>query len=374
MMRYPSASYQRLFDSSAGQLWSPEEGVGPEEDADHYSSVRDFFEWWYFDAIFDNGYRLVAILHSSLYNAVDHKPTVDVRITPPEGDSILAIGRYSRSSYQASKDHCDVRIQECRAVVDTSGRYHLTLQQGDIRADLVYEPQAPAWRPGTGYLFLDDATGHYFRWVVPLPLAQVTGVLQVGDKRLTVRGKGYHDHNWGNFVLPDAFSHWYWGRFLGSYKGETWSLVFGDVVSRGPEPKNVRPFLLIGGGTVFNDNPKLLIRSIEPIIEQHTRVMYPSRLDLEVSSENIKASLTLRAGKLMEALDFANPPFRRRLPRQLAEIVFYLSFDKPLLAALSRRFLGKASYLRLHAHARLEVQKPENVCLNGEAIYEIMQF
>jgi predicted secreted hydrolase len=374
MKPYPAESYRRMYDPSVGELWTLENRLPLDEDADHYSPARDFFEWWYFDAIFDNGYRLVAILHSSLYNAVDHKPTVDIRVTPAQGDSILAIGRYPRRSYQASTQHCDVQIENCRAVREESGRYRLTLQQGQVRADLLYEPQAPAWRPGNGYLFFDDVSGHFFRWVVPVPLARVTGVLWIGDERLTVTGTGYHDHNWGNFVLADAFSHWYWGRFQASSGGQTWSLVFGNVAGRGPEPEYVRPYFLIGGGTIYDDNPKLLIQSILPVKEPRTGVVYPSRLELEACSETLKAVLSLESGEAMEALDFANPVFRRRLPRQLAEIAFYLSYDKPLLGFLARRLFGKASYLRLQAKATLQVERPLSACLEGEAIYEIMQF
>lgn len=374
MKTYPSASYHRLFDPSVGQLWSPAQGLDPAEDADHYSPERDFFEWWYFDAVFENGWRMVAILHSSLYNAVDHKPTVDIRLTPPQGDSVLAIGRYPRSAYQASNTHCDVRIAGCRAVQEPSGAYRLTLDEGGVSVELLYQPLAPGWRPGTGYLFLDPSTGHYFKWVVPLPLARVAGVLKLGEQSLSVQGTGYHDHNWGNFVLADAFSHWYWGRFLASHPGETWSLVFGDVVGRGSDPQTVRPFLLIGGGTFLDDHPNLFIQTNQMLREPHTGVSYPSCLELDARSDRLHASLSLRSGRVMEALHFANPPFRSRLPRQLAEAAFYLSAGKPLLGSLSHLLLGKASYLRMEAQARLDVHQPGPIFLTGSAVYEIMQF
>jgi hypothetical protein len=144
-MNYPAKSYNRLYDSTLGPLWSLEEGLPLHEDGDHYSPTRDFFEWWYFDASFDNGYRLVAILHSSLYNAVDHKPTIDVRLTAPGKPSVLEIGRYSRSQYRAASEHCDVQIAGSRAATQDGSSYRLTIRQGNIEADLIYQSIA---RPG----------------------------------------------------------------------------------------------------------------------------------------------------------------------------------------------------------------------------------
>jgi len=368
---YPASSYRRLYDPSAGPLWSLDEGLPPEEDGDHYRPERDFFEWWYFDAAFENGYRLVAILHSSLYNAVDHKPTVDLRLTPPGGESVTAIGRYERADYRAAADHCDVQIAGCRAIAEGKGRYSLRLRQGEITADLVYESFLPGWRPGSGYLLADDASGHFFKWVVPLPRAEVRGTLTVAGQTMTVRGVGYHDHNWGNFVLADAFSHWYWGRILGD-SGE--AVIFGDVVGHGSDPAHVKPFLLIVGGRILPGEPTISFQYHDPTVEARTGLCYPSRLDLVAASKDYQANLSLRAGRVMEALDFASPPFRRRWPRQAAEIAFYLAMDKPILGALARRLLGKASYLRLQAQADLTVRERRESNFSGNAIYEIMQF
>lgn len=369
---YPAASYRRLYDPSAGPLWSPEMGLPPDEDGDHYRPKRDFFEWWYFDAALDNGYRLVVILHSSLYNAVDHKPTVDIRLTPPGGESRLFIGRYSRTEYQSAADRCDVQIAGCRAVAQDAGRYTLSLRQGEIAAELTYESHLPGWRPGTGYLFFDEASGHFFKWAVPLPRAQVTGTLTLDGQTMTMQGVGYHDHNWGNFVLADAFSHWYWGRLFDGSGSQ--AVVFGDVVSRGPEPVHVRPFLLIADGEILPGEPQVAVQAASSIAEPITGVRYPSRLDLSATTDNYRARVSLVPGQVMEALDFASPPFRSRWLRGTAEIAFYLLLGKPILGQLARRLLGKGSYLRLQAQASVRVETPQAIRFDGDAIFEIMQF
>jgi hypothetical protein len=53
---------------------------------------------------------------------------------------------------------------------------------------------------------------------------------------MSVQGRGYHDHNWGNFVLSDAFSHWYWGRFMAESGGEVWAVVLAMFLGLAPNP------------------------------------------------------------------------------------------------------------------------------------------
>jgi hypothetical protein len=372
--RYPAASYNRLYDSSLGELWSPEDGLKFKEDGDHYSPARDFFEWWYFDAVFDNGYRLVAILHSSLYNAVDHKPTLDIRITPPGRPSIHAIARYGRSEYRAAREFCDVQLGDCRALLKEPGRYHLSLRQGSVAAELDYEAVVPGWRPGTGYLFMDQGSGSYFKWVVPIPQALVSGRLFLDGQTMPVTGTGYHDHNWGNFFLPDAFNRWYWGRLSSKLGEPSWAAIFGDVVGRGSNPAHVRPFMLVHDGKVLSLEPQVVVTEKDRRFEPITSTTYPERLEVAAVEPGYKAGVSLCAGRVIEAVDFARSPFRRRLPRQLSEMAYYLAQGKPLVGALTQRILGKASYLRMDAAGELELECEGMNSLSGEAIYEVMQF
>jgi hypothetical protein len=367
---YPAESYQRLYDPAAGPLWSISEGLPPAEDGDHYLPERDFFEWWYFDAALTNGNRLVVILHSSLFNAVDHKPTVDIRLSAPDRTSRMAIGRYDRAEYHAAPDHCDVQIANCRAFAENPHRYRLRLHQDDIAVDLVYESHLPGWRPGTGYLFADDATGHFFKWVVPLPKAQVTGTLSVAGENMEVEGIGYHDHNWGNFALPDAFHHWYWSRLLTREN----AVIFGDVVGHGTQPRHVTPLLVIAGKDILAEEAKVSLQTRGMLIEPITEASYPTCLDVSVITPNFQISGSLHTRQVLEAVGFASPPFRQRWPRQIAEIAFYILKDRPFLRKLTHRLLGKASYLRLQANATLNIHGVDIGCLIGDAIYEIMYF
>ena len=138
MKRYPLRAYQQLFPGGAGHADLP--GFNPAEDGDHYSPEPNFFEWWYFDAAFDDGGYLVAILHSSLYNAVDHKPTLDLRYYPPDGAPVVAIARFDRADYRAAPERCRVQIGVCLAA-DEGDHYRLSLRHGPLAAELTFFPE-----------------------------------------------------------------------------------------------------------------------------------------------------------------------------------------------------------------------------------------
>jgi hypothetical protein len=372
--KYPWESYNRLYDPDLAPLWSPEDGLSLDEDGDHYSPERDFFEWWYFDAAFDNGYRLVAIFHSSLYNAVDHKPTLDIRVTPPGGPSINAIARFDRRDFRSERAHCDVQLGESRANLKDQGRYELNLRQGPVAAELVYEAAAPGWRAGTGYLFMDHNSGDFFKWIVPIPQALVSGHMVLNGKRIPVMGTGYHDHNWGNFFLPDAFHRWYWGR-LSSKPGEKpWAVIFGDVMGNPPTQAHVRPFMLVRDGQVLSRQPIINLTEKDMRRDPATGTIFPQQLHVFAKENGYRAEVTLCAGTVFEAVDFARSPFRRRYPRQFSEMAYYLAQGKPVIGAVAKRILGKASYLRLEAEAALQLEQDGTTSLSGEAIYEVMQF
>jgi hypothetical protein len=362
---YPLAAYRQLFPGGREGVLPP---FDPAEDGGHYRPDANFFEWWYFDAAFEDGSYLVAILHSSLYNAVDHKPTLDLRYYSPGSSPVVAIARFDRTAYHAASDRCWVRIGDCLAI-DEGECYRLLLRQGPLEGDLTFWPQLPGWRVGTGRLFADPVSGHRFEWVVPLPRARVEGTLSVAGEHRAVVGTGYHDHNWGNLYLPAAFRRWTWGRI---WDGE-WALIFGDVVGRGPVPAHVTPFMLARNGEVLLATDRIRVSGQEPTREPRTGASYFRRLHL-TTTEGPAVELTLTARRAMEALDFAAPRLflaRQRHLRGAAEAVFYLAHGLPVVGKLAAGVLGKGSYLRWEADYHLGLLD-HDLMGTGQALYEVM--
>ncbi|MEE8390341.1 MAG: hypothetical protein V3S14_06025 [Anaerolineae bacterium] len=365
MSLYPLVAYRQLFPDGGTDILSP---LDPAEDGDHYQPEPHFFEWWYFDAAFEDGSYLVAIFHSSLYNAVDHKPTLDIRYYPPDGDPVVAIDRLNRAAYRAAPDRCRVQIGDCLAV-DEGDRYRLSLCLGPLAAELTFWPRLPGWKLGTGHLFADPVSGHHFDWIVPVPRARVEGTLAVAGQHRVVTGAGYHDHNWGNFYLPAAFSGWTWGRVLAG----DWTLIFFDPVRRGEASSHITLFMLARGDEVLLATNRVHVHGEELEQEPRTGASYYRRLHLQTLEEPA-ARLTLTARRAIDALDFSAPHLplvRHHCLRRVAEDAYYIAQRLPLAGRLAAWLLGKGSYLRWEADYRLDLPDYD-VVETGQALYEIM--
>jgi len=197
----------------------------------------DFVQWWYFDAEFDCGHRLMAILVPRAFGRIEGEsngpdPMFTLTITDPSGKD-----RRSRTFYVGDFDYDASRplvrygsesFMECR-----DGRYRLCLQEDDVACDLLYEPQFPPWAPlpgrdgrlATPLLQLAQGAwtpGAYFHYASVIPRATVTGSLTVAGETQTIRGQGYHEQGRSNLPFTKLFSFWYWTR---AYLGD-WTFIF----------------------------------------------------------------------------------------------------------------------------------------------------
>jgi hypothetical protein len=368
-MHYPATAYRQLFPGGKHGASTGTGVLDSSEDGDHYEPKPNFFEWWYFDAVFADGACLVAIFHSALYNLADHRPMVELRYYPPARPPVSAVERFDRSMYSAAPDHCEVRIGDCLAV-DKGSHYWLSLRQGVLAAELTFWPLLPGWKAGTGHLLADPASEHYFDWVVPVAHACVEGVLDVAGQRRTVTGVGYHDHNWGNVYLPNAFSRWTWGRVL----TDDWTLIFGDVVGRGVVPAHVTPFLLAHGDTMLLSTDRVCIEEEQPAKKLLVGADHHRRLHLTTEREPA-VRLTLTTREAIEAVDFAAPhrflACDHRL-RRVAEYAFYAAQNHALSKWVASWLMGKGSYLRWKADYQLAL--PEcAVVKRGQTLFEMMR-
>jgi len=324
---FPLEAYRALFPPGTRG-----EGVPLGVDGDHYSPDPHFFEWWYFDVALDDGGWLVVVFHSALFNLGNHRPTVDVRYYPPDGRPVVAIGQYEREEYTAARGPFRLRIGPSSVEV-VGGAYRLSVREGGLRADLTFAPELPGWRVGSGRLFADPRSGRAFHWVVPVPLARVTGEIALpGGEGRPVAGVGYHDHNWGTVYLPSAFGRWRWGRVWGG----GWTVIFGDLrAARGESA--VRPLLLGRDGEVYE------AAGLSSEWGEETTFL--------LGEEGV--SLRLAHERLLDRVTFAALRPVWRAWRRIAEPTFYASYSLPLVGGVVRSALGIGTYRRWTTSGRL---------------------
>jgi len=188
-------------------------GIGREievrEDGRRTPQTSEYFEWWYFDGLLDDG-TVVVVWFGDNWLYGSHKRAVNIELTPP-GEPTRHIRRTFEEPGAFSSDHANVQIgpHSFQGDLQTYAIHVDAGETGGLGCDLTLRRRIASYRPATGYI---KAGGRFFAWLVAVPEGAVTGTLTADGVTRQVTGSGYHDHNWGNVSPADLFDSWWWGR------------------------------------------------------------------------------------------------------------------------------------------------------------------
>ncbi len=322
-------------------------------DADvwHRKSKPDAFEWWYFDALSDNGRDAVVIIFldnfvfSPRYNSRtnrrknkllgdDHAqfktfPAVAF-VYYRDGKPIYrGINEYSKSDFSASEDFPSCSIGDNSFKLESApygSGYLLSINvklagKKTLKANFEWLSIEGDFLPEKRAAF-DDA--HY--WNLVSSRSDVTGSMKIEDKRgkivdtVNFRGTGYHDHNADNRWLPKTVKDWQWGR---AHFNDSSAIFYRYQEIN--EPKATTKLFIIRDGK---------LRELDAVYEAQNLsrnifgIKYPKRIKLQTDD-----NITLRV-KQTEVIDQSF--FYLRF---LSEITLTLRDGKP------RKTIGITEYL-----------------------------
>ncbi|MBS3801822.1 MAG: hypothetical protein KGY65_03640 [Candidatus Thermoplasmatota archaeon] len=199
----------------------PAQKILPKDDAFHGSKYILDIEWWYFDAVFENG--LSAHIGFRLYH-IREIGVLQARINLYKHGTLIKekIHRFFLSNIIIDKEKPIIIINGKKVVslnIDKKNQnkpwmYTINLSIEDVFINLIFTSLSDGWKIET------DSTC----WTVPLPKANVTGTISFEGKTEKVKGSGYHDHNWGYSptTVIQNFG-WYWGRITAEKLHVTWA-------------------------------------------------------------------------------------------------------------------------------------------------------
>jgi hypothetical protein len=292
------------------------ETLRPEEDAPHRPETPEYYEWWYFDHHFDNGYTAVAVFHRATAFLPSRPPSVEITVITPNGTELRSFRTLPAQEFHIADDRADIRAGE-DFVRDATRRYEIravgqTAQGVRIGMHTTLDGVLPGWKFGESKTVVDGRDG--FAWVVPLPRAHCRGTLYVGSEELPVVGTGYHDHNWGQISLSRLLSYWHWGRI---YAGDL-TCIYADVVGRRRQAGIPTGLLMlaIGDRIIFNTS-RVRIEEREIAFSPQANRTYPRSLRITSEMDGAPLELDIRSKELVGAYDFLATlsPLRRRLYR-----------------------------------------------------------
>lgn len=329
--------------------------IAPWEDGIRMDTGRGNFEWWYYDAHFDDGSTAVIVFGTKplIERNSPLKPFVSLTITRPDGTKAVSLLSFPANQFKAEKEACDVRIGPnwTRGEPSTgSGQrlhhYEVHFEGEGLAADLTFTGIVPPWRPGAGKAYFGDLN-HFFGWLPAIPHGTVAGTLTYDGQTRAVKGTGYHDHNWGNVGLNDVMDHWYWGRaHIGEY-----TLIFVEQVASNKYGNVHMPvFLLAKGSEIITGEGAPLTMQTRDFIPHEGGYHYPREVDFNWKSERGSIQLRLRNPKMIEAVSLLLllPKWQQRFARLFAN-PYYFRFNADLeldiaLDTLSASASGPALY------------------------------
>jgi carotenoid 1,2-hydratase len=259
----PSTSRFVFTSSIASEAWRPQKDPKA-------------YEWWYFDALSDDGREAVVIvfLDNFVYSPRGRAEN-NGSIVPsePQGSPAVSFAYFvdGKVAYQTEHEfsaeefsagpgpkcrigNCGFRFESASYGSGFLVSIDLPLAKGrHLRANLEWLSVESDLVPST----IDAAdTEHY--WNMAVPRSDVSGKITIQDDRKrtsdvrSFRGTGYHDHNLDNHWLARAVREWHWGRahFADS------TVVFYSYAELGDENPASR-LLLVRGGELCSLNAEI---------------------------------------------------------------------------------------------------------------------
>jgi len=302
--------------------------IQPWEDGLRAETGPGSFEWWYFDAHFEDGSTVVFVFMTKplLERGGPLKPHIVFTITRPDGTKVSQLPKFPPEQFSAAQETCDVRIGSNWVKGDLH-TYQAHVELDGLGLDLEFTGLVPPWRPGAGKSYFGDLD-HYFAWLPSVPYGAVSGTLTYDGQTHTVTGTGYHDHNWGNVGLNEVMDHWYWGRaHIGDY-----TLIYVEQIGAKAFGYTRMPvFLLAKGDQILTGDGSALTMQAADFVPYAGGRSYPREVDFHWQSGDDTIHLRMRKSKLIEgaSLLLSFPAWQRPLLRLLAN-PFYFRFNAEL--------------------------------------------
>ena len=197
------------FEVTPGKIAQREDGQRSETGPGH-------FEWWYADAILQNGAYVVVVFFTKPLDeqASGMAPRVSISIAELGKDIVTVSGDIGADAFVASTSGCDVKIGGNTFVGDLNV-CQVVAKVDQVELTLRLRGLSPPQRFGTGHLLFGPAgKDRFFAWLPSIPHAVAEVSYRIGKNPAvqSMPGSGYHDHNWGDAPIGSLMHHWYWAR------------------------------------------------------------------------------------------------------------------------------------------------------------------
>jgi hypothetical protein len=213
----------------SGHGFSPQD-IELDDDAFHGHGMLPYTEWWYFDAMFNNGYSA----------------QMSIRIVSIYGKqmAVMRLDFYKNSvfvSHQSQSYYLnEIVVSSTIPLVKLQGKTIMVGSCDNNTGDFIYDVSFDFYGNAAALHFVGCTKGWKgllnsgSAWAVILPRADVTGTIMVNDTTMNVTGVGYHDHDWNVKSRMVVSFGWFWGKIDSSNFTATWSTILTTRTTEQP--------------------------------------------------------------------------------------------------------------------------------------------
>jgi hypothetical protein len=208
-----------IISSPTDFLFEPEDIVLM-DDAFHGITSSNFAEWWYFDAIFDNGYSIQITIY--VFDIFSNRFVVsNVNIYNNEINILSKEDYFIFNNINISSEIPFIEVDDKQIlkgyIDEISGDwiYDVTVDVEGASIDLQFKGESKGWK---GNLSIGG-------WAVIIPKGEVKGRIKLFGMEEELIGVGYHDHNWDMDVFDLINYGWYWGKIHSDNYTIVWFII-----------------------------------------------------------------------------------------------------------------------------------------------------
>lgn len=290
-------SYLAYFNGRRGAEREPSNYQRRDDGSHIFHNVDEYYEWWYFDMSFSNGYHMVITFHYRNLFLKPMIPSLQFFIYRPDGTRIDRYAICDPGEISANPDYCDVRMGESW-VRDFGEHYELYIRIKDDGARLILKNLVPPWKTGSGFNYKNEDAALVAGWVVPMPHAHVEGELFIKGDTVAVEGSAYHDHNWGNFHCYRTFKSWYWGRI----HSDRYTVDYAKVIPRDERAPFVTPLLIARENEIILSTDMLEVDLENLERDEQFGQEYARRLVLSADALGVRFSAEINSHRIIESM------------------------------------------------------------------------
>ncbi len=294
-------------DEDYARLGLKRDHVEPWEDGMRTTGGPGSYEWWYFDCHLEDGSSLVVTFYTKwlLNPKGPEAPMVQVDLDRPGRPSLQVFVRAKPEEFSASKEGCDVRIKECYFSGDLH-TYQIKVVADGLTVEAELVGQVPSWRQSTGFTYFGAHDEHTFAWLPSVPQGTVTATIsEKGATPRTLRGIGYHDHNWGDVAMSKLLNHWYWGRA----QAGPYSVIAAYLYAEKEYGRTELPQILIAknGQIVADDASKVHLVLEDSFTDVHSKKPVANRVIFEYAQgDGVRYRVTFQRSQTLLDQRFAD--------------------------------------------------------------------